>query len=45
VFINGMMGESMREIGNRIKCMEKESIVGVMGENMMESISLIKNRF
>lgn len=38
------MEEVMKELGNRIKCMEVENIVGLMGENMKENILMIKNK-
>lgn len=34
----------MKELGNRIKCMEVENIVGLMEENMRENILMIKNK-
>lgn len=43
VFMNGLMGENILDIGKIIKCMEEESLLGLMVENMMVNIVRIEN--
>ena len=43
VFIYGVMGKNTKEIDKIIKCMEWEKQNGRMEENMLESISRIRN--
>ena len=42
-FILGSMEEPMKVLGKIIICMAKEFTLGVMEENMMESITWIRN--
>lgn len=43
-YINGVMEGDMKGIGNKIKCMGKELILGKMGENMKGNIFSIRNK-
>lgn len=42
--INGQMGAPMKVLGRTINFMERESIVGLMEEFMMDSTSTTKSR-
>jgi len=42
-YIFGLMVGDMKVNGNKTTCMERESILGLMGESTMESIKMIKN--
>lgn len=41
--MNGVMVEDMKEVGNKIECMETEFIHGKMVENIKEDIWMIRN--
>lgn len=40
----GLMGDSIRDHGKIIKCMEEESLFGLTEEDMKESTLMIRNR-
>ena len=37
-FITGLMGQSMQEIGSKMKCTEKENSYGQMAENTKDNL-------
>lgn len=40
----GKMAEDTKEIGKKIKCMDKEFILGLMDVNIMVIMKMIKNK-